>query len=149
MKSGGRINRMDNIQQLTYNHSNFERKKKTIMICDDERDVLEFFGLVFESRYDVMMVDSGKDCIEKYIKEKNMGNKIDLILLDYRLGDMLGDSVARKIREHNGTKIILISAYELDADLIKELENSNYIRKYVKKPVHMDRLIELVDEMVC
>jgi CheY-like chemotaxis protein len=149
MKSGGRINRMDNIQQLTYNHSNFERKKKTIMICDDERDVLEFFGLVFESRYDVMMVDSGKDCIEKYIKEKNMGNKIDLILLDYRLGDMLGDSVARKIREHNGTKIILISAYELDADLIKELENSNYLRKYVKKPVHMDRLIELVDEMVC
>jgi CheY-like chemotaxis protein len=134
---------------LTDNHSNFERKKKTIMICDDERDVLEFFGLVFESRYDVMMVDSGKDCIEKYIKEKNMGNKIDLILLDYRLGDMLGDSVARKIREHNGTKIILISAYELDADLIKELENSNYIRKYVKKPVHMDRLIELVDEMVC
>jgi CheY-like chemotaxis protein len=149
MKSGGRINRMDNIQQLTYNHSNFERKKKTIMICDDERDVLEFFGLVFESRYDVMMVDSGKDCIEKYIKEKNMGNKIDLILLDYRLGDMLGDSVARKIREHNGTKIILISAYELDADLIKELENSNYIRKYVKKPIRMDRLIELVAEMVC
>jgi CheY-like chemotaxis protein len=111
----GRINRMDNIQQLTYNHSNFERKKKTIMICDDERDVLEFFGLVFKSRYDVMMVDSGKDCIEKYIKEKNMGNKIDLILLDYRLGDMLGDSVARKIREHNGTKIV--SRYLIQAKM--------------------------------
>jgi DNA-binding response OmpR family regulator len=69
-----------------------------------------------------------------------MGIKIDLIL---------GDSVARKLREHNGTKIILISAYELDADLIKELENSNYIRKYVKKPIRMDRLIELVAEMVC
>jgi DNA-binding response OmpR family regulator len=53
-----------------------------------------------------------------------MGIKIDLILIDYRLGDMVGDSVARKLREHNGTKIILISAYELDADLIKELENS-------------------------
>ena len=43
----------------------------------------------------------------------------------------------------------VISAYELAANLIKELENSNYIRKYVKKPVHMDRLIELVAEMVC
>jgi hypothetical protein len=42
-----RINEMDNIQQLTYNHSNFERKKKTIMICDDEQDVLLLFGLVF------------------------------------------------------------------------------------------------------
>jgi hypothetical protein len=43
---------------------------------------------------------------------------------------MLGDSIARKIKEYNGTKIILISAYELDANLIKELESSNYIRKY-------------------
>jgi CheY-like chemotaxis protein len=140
---------MDNIQQLTYNHSNFERKKKTIMICDDEPDVLEFFGLAFESRYNVMMVDSGEECIEKYIKEKNMGNKIDLILIDYRLGDMLGDSVARKLRERNGTNMILISAYELDASLIKGLENANYIRKYVKKPIHMDQLVELVAEMVC
>ncbi|MGH9911152.1 MAG: hypothetical protein ACRD4J_08315 [Nitrososphaeraceae archaeon] len=33
------------------------------------------------------------------------------ILLDYRLdGGMIGDSVARKIKEYNGTKIILISA---------------------------------------
>jgi CheY-like chemotaxis protein len=134
----GRINEMDNIQQLTYNHSNFERKKKTIMICDDERDVLEFFGLALKPSYDVIMTDSGEECIEKYRKEKTMDIKIDLILLDYRLGDMLGDSVARKIREHNGTKIILISAYELDANLIKELESSNYIRKYVKKPIRLD-----------
>ena len=27
---------------------------------------------------------------------------------------MFGDSVARKIKEYNGTKIILISAYDLD-----------------------------------
>ena len=51
---------MDNIQQLTYNHSNNGRKKKTIMICDDERDVLLLFGLVFGSKYHVIMVDSGE-----------------------------------------------------------------------------------------
>jgi hypothetical protein len=73
---------------LTNNHSNLERKKKTIMICDDERDVLDLFGL----------------------EETNRDNKIDLILLDYRMGGMQGDSVARKIKEYNGTKIILISA---------------------------------------
>jgi CheY-like chemotaxis protein len=140
---------MDNIQQLTYNHSNFERQKKTIMICDDEPDVLLSFDLMLKPSYDVIMTGSGKECIEKYIKEKTMGIKIDLILIDYRLGDMLGDSVARKLREHNGTNMILISAYELDANLIKELENSNYIRKYVKKPIRMDQLIKLVAEMVC
>ena len=51
---------MDNIQQLTYSHSNNERKKKTIMICDDEQDVLLLFGLVFGSKYHVIMIDSGE-----------------------------------------------------------------------------------------
>jgi response regulator RpfG family c-di-GMP phosphodiesterase len=135
MKSGGRINRMDNIQQLTYNHSNFERKKKTIMICDDEPDVLLSFEGTLRSIYDIIMVDSGEKCIEKYIEEKNRGNEIHLILLDYRLGSsMFGDSVARKIKEYNGTKIILISAYDLDGALLKELEDGNYIAKYIEKP---------------
>jgi CheY-like chemotaxis protein len=78
-----------------------------------------------------------------------MGNKIDLILLDYRLGDMLGDSVARKIKEHNGTKVILISAYYIDNVLIKELEIGNYISKYILKPIETHRLTDLVGEMVC
>ena len=133
----------------TDTHGHLKTKKKTVMICDDERDVLLFFKLVLESRYNIILVDSGEDCIDKYIEEKNRGNEVHLILLDYRLGSMLGDSVARKIKEYNGTKIILISAYELNADLIKELEDSNYIRKYVKKPIRLDQLVELVAEMVC
>jgi hypothetical protein len=54
------------------------------------------------------MVDSGEKCIKSL--EKNRCTEIHLILLDYRLGSsMLGDSVALKIKEYNGTKIILIS----------------------------------------
>jgi response regulator RpfG family c-di-GMP phosphodiesterase len=132
---------------LTDNHSNFERKKKTIMICDDERDVLLFFKLVLESRYNIILVGSGENCIDKYIEEKNRGNEIHLILLDYRLGRMLGDSVARKIKEHDGTKIILISAYDLDHALLKELIDGDYIVKYVEKPIRTNRLVELVTEI--
>jgi response regulator RpfG family c-di-GMP phosphodiesterase len=132
---------------LTDNHSNFERKKKTIMICDDERDVPLFFKLVLESRYNIILVGSGEDCIDKYIEEKNRGNEIHLILLDYRLGRMLGDSVARKIKEHDGTKIILISAYDLDHALLKELIDEDYIVKYVEKPIRTNRLVELVTEI--
>ena len=95
---------MDNIQKLEYDHSNLERKKKTMMICDDNPDMLLLFGLVFESRYNLIMVDSGEECIDKYIKETTRGNKISLILLDYELGGMSGDSVARKIKECNKTK---------------------------------------------
>jgi CheY-like chemotaxis protein len=115
-------------------------REKTVMICDDERDLLELFGLALKSKYNVIQVSSGEDCIEKFIEEKSRGNKIHLILLDYRLGGMLGDSVARKIKEYNGTKIILISAYDLDGALVKDLKEKNYIVKYVEKPIFINSL---------
>ena len=81
---------------LTNNRNNFDRKKKTIMICDDEPDVLLSFDVVLKSLYNIIPVSSGKNCIIKYKEEKSRGNDIHLILLDYRLGDMFGDAVARK-----------------------------------------------------
>lgn len=147
-KKAAAINGMDNIQQLTYSHSNNERKKKTIMICDDERDVLLLFGLVFGSKYHVIMVDSGEECIDRFIEEKSRGNKIHLMLLDYKMGGLLGDFVARKIKEYPGTKIILNSAYNVDDVLVKELENGNYISKYLLKPIEIDLLTDIVTEII-
>jgi CheY-like chemotaxis protein len=122
--------------------------KKTVMICDDKQDLLLLFGLALGSKYNVIQVGSGEDCIEKYLEEKNRGNKVHLILLDYRLGDMFGDSVARTIKQYNGTKIILISAYDLDSALVKELEENNHIANYIKKPIQIDDLIEIVASMI-
>jgi len=79
---------MDNIQKLTYNHNKSATKKKTMMICEDEPDIRLLFGLVFGSKYDIILVDSGEDCTERFIEEKNRENKIHLILLDYKLGGM-------------------------------------------------------------
>ena len=118
------------------------------MICENEPDECLLFGLVLGSRYDVITIDSGEECIERYIEETNRGNKIHLILLDYKLDDMMGDSVARKTKECNETKIILNSAYNVDDVLIRELENGNYISRYIQKPFDTDRLNDLVDETV-
>jgi response regulator RpfG family c-di-GMP phosphodiesterase len=118
------------------------------MICDDERDLLDLFGRALKSKYNIILVGSGEDCIEKFINEKNRGNKIHLILLDYRLGGMFGDSVARKIKQYNGTKIILISACDLDRELVKDLEENKYISKYIEKPIHLTNLIELVADTI-
>ena len=126
-----------------------DTEKKTVMICDDERDLLELFGKALQKKYNIILVSSGEDCIEKFIDEKSRGNKIHLILLDYRLGGMFGDSVARKIKEYNGTKIILISAYDLDGELVKDLGENKYIAKYVEKPIHLTNLIELVADIIC
>jgi response regulator RpfG family c-di-GMP phosphodiesterase len=124
--------------------SNPSPEKKTVMICDDERDLLQLFGQALRSKYNVILVSSGEECIERFVEETNRGNKIHLIILDYRLGDMFGDSVAKKIKDYNGTIIILISAYDLDRSLVKELEDNRYIAKYVEKPVELSILIDII-----
>ena len=138
---------MDNIQKFT-NDNKFVTKKKTVMICEDEPDVLLSFEIMLKSKYNLMLVDSGEECIVKYIEEINRGNKINLILLDYKLCDIMGDSVARKIKEYGEAKIILISAFNIDGVLVKELENGSYISKYILKPIETDSLVNLIDEIV-
>ena len=110
--------------------------------------MLELFGLALKSKYNVILVGSSEECIDKYIDEKRRGNKIHLLLLDYKLGSMHGDTVARNIKEHNGTKIILISAYDLDGELVNDLEENKYIAKFVEKPILINSLIELVADTI-
>jgi CheY-like chemotaxis protein len=120
------------------------------MICDDNRDILSLFGKALKSKYNVILTGSGEDCIDKFIEQTDIGIQIDVLLLDYKLQDtMLGDKVAHKIKEFNDrTKTILISAFNVDEVLLRELEESNSIVRFIRKPIHLRHLIELIDQTV-
>jgi hypothetical protein len=45
------------------------------MICDDERDLLELFGKALQKKYNIILVGSGEDCIDKYIEERTRVTK--------------------------------------------------------------------------
>ena len=115
------------------------------MICDDEADLLKIYSAALKKHFNVLTVDSGKACIEKYMDYTLRGKKIDVLLLDYRLGDIRGDDVACKVSELDGTKIILISAYELEKEKIDELKSSNCIVDSIIKPVSLKALLEKVE----
>lgn len=122
--------------------------KKTIMICDDEVDLLNMYKMALENTYNVIIVDSGKECIERYIAEKHQGKKIHVLLLDYKLGDMLGDIVACKISELNGVKTLLISAYDLDEKMVKNLIDRHCIVGTIKKPISLLRMVRQVEDIL-
>lgn len=122
--------------------------KKTVMICEDDPDILRLYGLALKPQYNVILVDSGEECIKRYIKERKRHNKIHLLLLDYKIRDMPGDFIAHKINESDGTKIILISAYNMDDSILKKLKDSARITKFVKKPIYLSNLVKLVEEAI-
>lgn len=124
------------------------RNRKVVMICEDEQELLDLYSRVLELKYDVIKVCSGAECIHEYIEKKAKGSPIDLLFLDYKLGDMLGDDVAKKIKKMNGIKIILISAYNLDEPTKKELFENKYIEKFLQKPIRMRQIIQVAGEAI-
>jgi response regulator RpfG family c-di-GMP phosphodiesterase len=118
------------------------------MICEDEKELLDLYSRVLELTYDVIKVCSGAECIREYLENKANGSPIDLLFLDYKLGDMLGDDVAKKIKEMNGIKIILISAYNLDEPIKNELLENKYIEKFLQKPIRMRQIIQVAADSI-
>ena len=104
-----------------------EPKRRTVLICDDERDLLLMFAIELPTKYNVLTAQSWEECIKMYLDAKHSGRKIDLIHLDYKLGDTTGDYVAHKIKELNDVKIIMITAYEVNHDIVRKLKDNKFV----------------------
>ena len=81
-----------------------------------------------------MICDDERDLLELF--GKALKSKYNVIL------------VGSGGKEYNGTKIILICAYNLDDALVKDLIENNSIAKYREKPILINSLIELVSKML-
>ena len=124
------------------------KKVHTLLICDDEPDLLELYAAMLSDDYKIVKASSGEECIRKFSEMKEKKDEITVILLDFRIGEVTGDKVARDIKEINGAKIILISAYEIDHDLIQRLKNERVIIEFVSKPITLDTLKRIIAKTI-
>ena len=124
------------------------KKVHTLLICDDEPDLLELYAAMLSDDYKIVKASSGEECIRKFSEMKEKKDEITVILLDFRIGEVTGDKVARDIKEINSAKIILISAYEIDHDLIQRLKNERVIIEFVSKPISLDTLKRIIAKTI-
>ena len=129
------------------------KQKNTVMICEDDPAVLQLIQQILGSKYCMIVVDSGTECLSKYIDEKAKGNQIDVLLVDYGLPDLPGDIIASTVRELAGnqkiiTRTILIGTGEVDKELIDELKNKEYITESIEKPICADTLLAIIEKAI-
>ena len=124
------------------------KKVHTLLICDDEPDLLELYAAMLSDDYKILKASSGEECIRKYIEMKEKMGDNTVILLDFRIGEVTGDKVARDIKEINGAKIISISAYEIDHDMIQRLKDERVIVEFVSKPITLDTLKRIIAKTI-
>ena len=124
-----------------------KRVRRSILVCDDESDLLLMFQIHLESQYNVLTVVSGRECIDKINEIKKKNEKIDLVLLDYKLGDISGENVARKIRDiEKNIKILMITAFELEDHVVKNMIKNRYINDIINKPIQLEELSKKIEE---
>ena len=126
-----------------------KRVRRSILVCDDESDLLLMFQIHLESQYNVLTVVSGRECIDKINEIKKKNEKIDLVLLDYKLGDISGENVARKIREiEKNIKILMITAFELEDHVVKNMIKNRYINDIINKPIQLEELSKKIENIL-
>jgi len=117
-------------------------KLKSILVVDDDPNLVNTFKLILENVG--FSVDSANNGVNALFKASKL--HYDLMILDMNLPDMLGDELARRIRQRKpDMKVIMITGY---SSYMEELEKEEEIRKVLMKPVPPEDLVEIAKRTI-
>ena len=116
--------------------------KKSILIVDDEKMLLEVLNKMLENNYDVGLAHSASNAIH-YL---NNNNKVDCILLDITMPNITGFDFLndiRKIPSYHKVPIIIISG-NTGQEFFDQARKSSAF-DVLTKPVKKELLIETIE----
>lgn len=106
-----------------------ERRRHTLLIVDDEADVLESLRHQFHRTYRVLTSTSGAEAIELLAN-----NEVEVLLSDQRMPGMPGDVLLRKARELKPETIRMLFTGYADIQAVINAVNEGHIFRYILKP---------------
>lgn len=116
---------------------------KKILICDDEEGIRESLKLILGNHYDLVLTDSGEQCLECLDNDKT----IELVLLDIKMPRINGLEILKAVKEkHPEVKVIIVTGYKSfeTAAEASSLGSSGYI----VKPFKSDEILKTVEKHI-
>jgi response regulator RpfG family c-di-GMP phosphodiesterase len=116
-------------------------EQKRILCVDDEPVNLKLLEAVFVPKgYEVVMANNGREALER-ISEK----RIDIVLLDAMMPEMIGFDTCRRIKEderYRNIPVVMITALRSKEDRIKSIEAG--AEDFISKPFDVEEVIARV-----
>lgn len=112
-----------------------------VLIIEDEKLIRWSLRQKFEARgYEVREFENGTKALQAFD-----GETYDLIMLDYKLPDMTGLDILRKVRETDSdVVVIMMTAFSSIENAVDAIKLGAY--DYVTKPFDMDELLRTADK---
>src|SRR5580765_3910869 len=112
----------------------------TILVVDDEQLIRwSLSSRLTEEGYRVFEAETAAEAL------KRVRDGVDLVLLDYRLPDMDGLAVLKKIKDNDpDTLVIMLTAYSNVDTAVEAMRQGAY--HYANKPFNMDEIVLLVEK---
>ena len=114
--------------------------RRTVLIVDDDPDVVELFASALGDDYDVVTAASGAEALDVLDSIET----VDVVLLDRRMPGLSGDEVLGTIEERGlRCPVAMITAVEPDFDVVEM-----GFQDYLVKPVDIDDVRETVESLL-
>jgi putative nucleotidyltransferase with HDIG domain len=112
-------------------------KSNTILVVDDERDILELLQETFEDAgYQVSIAVNATDALEIFEKENP-----DVILSDNRMPGMSGIEFFEEVREKASDSVRILMTGYADLNIAIEAINRGWVYKFVAKPFKLEEIL--------
>jgi DNA-binding NtrC family response regulator len=117
------------------------RHEPTILVVDDNEDLLETFSLILKRRgFSVETAGSGAAAVAKFRQ-----HNFDVTLMDIVMPEIDGVEALRRIKEiAPEAPVILMTAYS-DEEMIQAARDQG-ARCILNKPIHIDMLFKLIND---
>ncbi|QNL44971.1 response regulator [Oscillibacter hominis] len=122
-----------------HNHQVLEALK--VLVADDDRDCCIHTSLLLGNLGILSKwVLTGAECVEEVLTSHKTGEDYDVCLIDWKMPDMDGIEVTRRVREYVGpdTTIIIITAYDWSS--IEQSAREAGANAFLSKPIFASTL---------
>ena len=120
--------------------------RPSVMVVDDEEELANLFRTYLErSGFNSVSFTDPLSALDHFSQNRD---KYSVVITDWKMPNLDGIHLAKKIREYNTTvKILLMTAYVVDGAVRKDLLQDALLVDVIEKPFRLKDLKPRIEEL--